>query len=249
MKSFDKAFIRISKFIFLAFLSTLISPINTAISKMHPMYEFGKDYLPLNEKIDYVISSFERETDGKGVFTIKKITQLDMDMFLIRYEGDEGERKENWEIKLLMEDLKPFSFELTVEEPETTQNFTGTVNGREIVVNVRATDQEPEEKLWTRDSKFYISMMLPYLLRNLDFVKDDYFTFNLLQVDTGRFTTPIIQVKDKEVVEVPAGLYECWKVSIKLGTEQHFAWYSIKDPHYLVKYKYPNKEFAMKRHY
>lgn len=220
-----------------------------SLARVHSMYEFGNEFLPLNERIDYVISSFDEENDGKGIFTIKKITQLDIDMLLIRYEGSIGERKEKWEIKLVKEDLSPFSFELTFEEPDRTHNYTGNVSGRDITMYERATGRDPREVIMSRGGNFYLSMMLPYLLRNLDFAIGDWFTFSLLQVEQGKFITPIVQVKEREVIEVPAGLYECWKVSVKLGTEQHFGWYSIKEPHFLVRYRYSGKEFNMERHY
>jgi hypothetical protein len=231
------------------FFCFMFVSLSNASAKVHTMYEFSKKYLPLNERTDYSIVSLSENKSGKCMFAIKKITQLDMDMLLVRYEGTEGEKKENWEVKLVMKDLSPFSFEFTLTEGDKTRNYTGIVSGREITLNERASGQDPREVILSKSGNFYISTMLPFLLRNLEYETGDWYTFNLLQVDLGKFITPIVQVKEKEVLEVPAGMYECYKVTIKIGNEQHIAWYSIKEPHYLVKYKYPDKEFVMQKHY
>jgi len=243
-------FKKIKKIIILLLVILGFSSIPYASSKVHTMYEFTSEYLPGNERIDYEITALDAGLNGKATVSIKKIVQLDMDMLLIRSESTMGETdRENWEVKLVKDDLTPFMFELTTQQGEQTSNYTGSISGKEITINVRATGQEPHEKIFSKGSKFYVSTMMPYLLRNISFETGDWYTFNMLQVEQGQFTTPIIQVKDKEIVDVPAGMYECWKVSIKIGGNQHWAWYAVKEPHFLIRYQYPEKEIKMSRHY
>ena len=241
---------KIQKIIALFIFMLGFTVISTAIGEVHTMYEFNSEYLPPNERIDYEITSLDPKMNGKATITIKKIVQFDLDMLLIRSESTMGETdNEKWDVKILREDLTPFMFELTTQKGERISNFTGAISGKEVTISVRATGQEPKEIIFSKGSNFYISTMMPYLLRNLTFQAGDWYTFNMLQVEKGQFTTPIVQVKDKEIVEVPAGMYECWKVSIKIGGNQNWAWYSVKEPHYLIRYQYPEKELKMSRHY
>jgi hypothetical protein len=233
-----------------AFLLVGIYVSMPADAEVFSMHEFTSEYLPLNERIDYEINALDSDFNGQATITIKKITHLDRDMLLIRYEGSEGESiKEDWEVKLLKDDLSPFYFELTRENEESTSNYTGSFSGKQVTINVRSTEAEPYERIFSKGRSFYLSIMLPYLLRNIECEPGDWYTFNMLRIEKGTFITPIVQVKDREIIEVPAGMYDCWKVSIKLAGEQHWAWYSCKDPHYLIRYQYPDKELNMKRHY
>jgi hypothetical protein len=218
-------------------------------AEIHPMYEFKPLFMPHNELIEYTITSLQKEMNGEASISIRKIKQLDMDVLLVRYDGTEGKTgKEKWEAKLKYSDLTPVTFDRTLDQGENSMQVNGSFSGETITINLRSTGQDPREILFSRGSKFHLSMMVPYLLRNIDCVTGDWYTFNMLVVEDGRFTTPIIQIKEKEVIECPAGLYDCWKVSIKIGENQHWAWYSVKEPHYLIRYQYPDKELVMKRH-
>jgi len=219
-----------------------------ALSDVYSSYSFNAKYFISNERIDYTIKSLDEKAHGKTIVSMRKIKQMDTDMFLIRYEGNEGEMKEKWEAKVKIADLSPVSYEKTIEKPKYSASYTGVFHGDNMTLSFRATDREPREIVLSRGIKFYFSMLMPHLLRNIDFKKGDYYTFSLLLVEDGKFTTPIIQVKEKEVIQVPAGMYECWKLNIKLGTEQHYGWYSVKEPHYLIKYSYPGKELIMEKH-
>ncbi len=239
-----------AKILFMLFLLAGVCVSMPADAEVFSMHEFTSEYLPLNERIDYEINALDSDLDGEAVITIKKITHLDREMLLIRYKGSEGESIiEDWEVKLLKDDLSPFYFELTKEDEESTSNYTGSISGKQVTINVRSTEQEPFEIIFSKGSRFYLSMMLPYLLRNIEYESGDYYTFNMLQVEKGKFITPIVQVKDREIIEVPAGMYDCWKVSIKLAGKQQWAWYSCKKPHYLIRFQFPEKELNMVRHY
>lgn len=235
-------------FLLVALLSITIGGVNSS-AEVHSMFEFTPVFMPHNELVDYTITSLEKEMNGTASISIRKIKQLDMDVLLVRYEGTEGkEVKENWEAKLNYSDLIPITFDRTYDQGENSMQVNGSFTGETITINIRSTGQEPREVLFSRGSKFHLSMLVPYLLRNIECATGDWYTFNMLVVEDGRFTTPIIQIKEKEVIECPAGLYDCWKVSIKLGENQHWAWYSVKEPHYLIRYQYPDKELLMKRH-
>lgn len=45
-----------------------------------------------------------------------------------------------------------------------------------------------------------------------------------------------ITITEKEQVEVPAGLFDCWKLELKVPGQRQYVWYSVDSPHYLVKY-------------
>jgi hypothetical protein len=218
-------------------------------AEVHSIYEFKPLFMPHNELVEYSITSLQKEMNGEAAISIRKIKQLDMDVLLVRYDGTEGKTgKENWEATVKYSDMTAVTFERTVNQGENSFQVNGSFTGDTITINLRSTGQDPREILFSRGTTFHLSMMVPYLLRNINYATGDWYTFNMLVVEDGRFTTPIIQVKEKEVIECPAGLYECWKVSIKLGENQHWAWYSVKEPHYLVRYQYPDKELVMKRH-
>lgn len=235
-------------YIWLASLILVLAFLTFAVADVFSSYQFKSTCFSTSERIDYKIKALDEKSSGKGFLTSKKIKQMDTDMFLFRYEGTEGEVKEKWEVKMKAADLEPVSYEKTIEKPKYTASYSGIIHGKEMTFSSKATDREPRETLLSKSYKFYISMLMPHLLRNIEFKTGDYYTFHMLLVDDGKFTTPIIQVKEKEVVEVPSGMYECWKLSIKLGTEQQYGWYSVKDPHYLVKYSFPTKELVMEKH-
>jgi hypothetical protein len=94
---------------------------------------------------------------------------------------------------------------------------------------------------------FYASEALPYMLRNINFVEGDYYKFDLLAVESMHFQSAIIEVVGEEIVEVPSGVYDCWKVEIRMAGVTYEAWYAKKQPQFLIKY-YFGKEMGKKNH-
>jgi len=230
-------------------LIALLAAALPALGGVFSSYEFKSDSWPVNERVDYKIQALEEKASGTTSISIRKITQMDTDMFLVRYEGKEGNEKDKWEVKLKKADLMPVSYEETIQKKDATSTYSGAFHGKEMTLTSRSSGAQPKQMLLSRGGKYYLSMVMPYLLRSLNYKTGDYYTFHMLIIKDGSFTTPIIQVKEKEVLEVPAGIYECWKLNIKIGSEQNYGWYSVKPPHFLVKYRYPDKELIMVKHY
>ncbi|MDM8007462.1 MAG: DUF3108 domain-containing protein [Phycisphaerae bacterium] len=81
-----------------------------------------------------------------------------------------------------------------------------------------------------------------YVIRRMPLAEGYRSTFPIFPVMGGSVMDVEIQVTAKEKVSVPAGAYECWKLTLAVtsgGTQvlQHTLWFSA-DPHqYLVKYQ------------
>ena len=126
--------------------------------------------------------------------------------------------------------------------------YEGSYAGKQLEVSYSTPENPYKRKMsMTAGVDFYPAEVLPYILRNLDFATDDIYTFTLLSVESMHFQSAIVEVIGEEIVEVPSGVYDCWKVEIRMGGTTFEAWYSKKQPQFLIKY-YFGKEMGMKNH-
>lgn len=88
----------------------------------------------------------------------------------------------------------------------------------------------------------YDNEQVIYLIRRLPLGEGYRTTFPIFPVMSGTIVDCEIEVTGKEKVSVPAGAYDCWKVTLAVSSGgarvlQHTLWFSADEHQYLVKYQ------------
>jgi hypothetical protein len=218
-----------------------------AAGKVYITYDFPNMVWKELEKQGFAV--FDRgEEIGEADVWIKEIEFLDQSAYMVEYIETSGEYKERTVAKVTGIGLKPLAVTKRIEIGEDIWYYEGNYTGGQLVVSY-TTPQNPYKETMSMTSGifFYPAEILPFMLRNLVFVEGDIYTFTLLGVETMHLQSAIVEVRGEEIVEVPSGIYDCWKVEIRVGTTKYEAWYSKKQPQFLIKY-YFGKEMGMKNH-
>lgn len=86
---------------------------------------------------------------------------------------------------------------------------------------------------------YYINDQFLTILRALPFAEGYQGSLQIVPSQGDPATlTGVVTVTGQEEVTVPAGTITCWRVEAEFerGTTSQVLWYSVEDPHYLVKY-------------
>ncbi len=199
------------------------------------------------EKEGFAITDRGAEVGDAEVW-IKEIEFFDQTAYMVEYIENSGDYKEHTVAKVSGIGLKPLAVTKRIEIGEDIWYYEGNYTGDQLVVSYTTPENEFKESMsMTAGVDFYSAEILPYMLRNLEFKTGDMYTFTLLGVEAMHLQSAIVEVVGEEIVEVPSGVYDCWKVEIRMGNTTYEAWYSKKPPQYLIKY-YFGKEMGMKNH-
>jgi hypothetical protein len=249
MSSFTlrRTVVRVFNLLFILAFVLATASLHAASAEVYLTYDFPNIVWQETEKQGFAI--FDRgEEIGEVNVWIKQIEYFDQTAYMIEYIEDSGEYQERTVTKVAGLGLKPLAVTKRIEVGEDVWYYEANYTSEELVMSYTTPDDPFKKRMsMTGGIDFYAAEALPYMLRNLQFAEDDMYTLTLLGVETMHLQSAIIEVTGEEIVEVPSGIYDCWKVEIRMGGITYEAWYSKKQPQFLIKY-YFGKEMGMKNH-
>lgn len=218
-----------------------------AVGEVHLDYDFSNVLWTDMEKQGFAV--FDRGAEiGEVNVWIKEIEYCDQTAYMIEYIEETEGYKERTVTKCTGIGLLPLAVTKRIEIGEDIWFYEANYTSGQLELSYTTPENPYKQRMsMSGGIKFYSGEVLPYMLRNLEFVVGDIYTFTLLGVETMHLQSAIVEVMREEIVEVPSGVYDCWKVEIRLGGVTYEAWYSKKQPQFLIKY-YFGKEIAMKNH-
>jgi hypothetical protein len=186
---------------------------------------------PDEEEISYIIQDQEENTIGSGNLTIAK----EGESYILGQYWEVGEVKQTISIKVASDDLKPIS------EQQTILSSQG-----EIRINTTYTDNKLKIEAETPEGNQTVDIDVPedaydndevlFLFRAIPFEEGYQATYTNVVASAAQKPAVTITVIGKEQVEIPAELFDCWKLELNATGQKIYMWYSIDSPHYLVKY-------------
>jgi hypothetical protein len=146
-----------------------------------------------------------------------------------------GQLEQTIEMTISVGTLEPVSEQKSIKSPGNDIQLTSTysegkadisavVNGTTKTASVDVPENaiDNDQLLMTlRALPFSEGYKVSYVIVN---------TMNATKID-GTFT-----VQPHEMVTVPAGTFDAWKVDMVFGQTTQYAWYGVDSPHQLVKY-------------
>ena len=215
--------------------------------EVHLSYDFPNIIWQDLEKQGFAV--FDRgEEIGEVNVWIKRIEYFDQTAYMIEYIEESEGYKERTVTKVAAQGLQPLASTKRIEIGEDVWFYEANYTSDQIELSYTTPENPYKRKMsMTGGIDFYSGEVLPYMLRNLEFAVNDIYTFTLLGLETMHLQSAIVEVVGEEIIQVPSGVYDCWKVEIRQGGVTFEAWYSKKQPQFLIKY-YFGKELAMKNH-
>lgn len=198
------------------------------------------------ERYVYALEDVEGETLGRG----ELVTRLEGSRFVLeqRYEGvAEDDRAAPTDVTELAVDaatLVPFgALREAVREDDDdrtvrdTYDWTYTEGDEDDFLNVeRDIDGRQQSNELELRSNYYDNESSLWLWRTLDF--DEELDLNYVSVNPIERTqqTVNIQTPAREMIEVPAGTFEAWRVIVRNGRAIRSAWINVEAPHQLLQW-------------
>ncbi len=243
------------RWIFLLVLLTLVCAYSPqARSEVFMDYDFSAG-------IVWQIGGFEvydimqrGEVVGEARIDYSGLTMLDQDAVRVEWtqswthDEDETTQIES-DVKMLQSDLKALMATYTRISGDQEWRFEGNYTGENLIFGAYYPgDATREEAMLSRGGRFCDTDILPFLLRNIPFADGNFITLTTVDVKSHSFITPIASIMGSEIVETANTQYDCWVVTVSLGSEGFTAFYSKTDTHFLVKVRYSDRELVLNHH-
>lgn len=117
-----------------------------------------------------------------------------------------------------------------------------------IVEIVRTTAEDRRSDQLNVPPNAYDNASSPFLWRTIPFAPDYQATYaNMITAVLQRShqATATVRVVGRERVKVPAGVFEAWRVEVRLGGERQVVWYATDEGHPLVMYDNSQQRFVL----
>lgn len=187
--------------------------------------------------------------EGEGTLSTKRLTGGPYEKLEITYSGTEpGGQELGWVSTLESKTLQPWGFRQRFTDERGTETLELTFAEKAITADLTQINGETVTRKLSNAGSFTLLPLLFLAGRGLEFEEGNLFTTMMLDPSTLTFQTPIITVVGKEIVPVPAGIYDCWKVEYRIKGVSEYAWYAVKDTRIVAQYEVGNRVWRLKKH-
>jgi hypothetical protein len=155
--------------------------------------------------------------------------------WLIKEVDSIGQEAQTIEMTIATDTLEPVGEQKTIKTSTNDIQLTSVYsNGKvDITAIVNGTTQKASMDV---PSNAVDNDQLLMTLRALPFSEGYSVTYVIASTMNATKTNGTITVQPQEVVSVPAGSINAWKVEMNFGQATQYAWYEVDAPHRLVKY-------------
>ncbi|MEO7992910.1 MAG: hypothetical protein ABI743_00800 [bacterium] len=187
---------------------------------------------------------------GSGSFSTRLITSGPYDKYEIVFNGTEpGGQTLGWTAFLDAKSLKPWGYTRRYTDERGTETLELTFADKQVDQVVTQINGEVIERKLSNFGDYTLMPLLFLAGRGLEFGTGNLFTTMLLNPEGLTFETPFVSIVGKEVIPVPAGIYECWKVEYKFnGDLREYGYYAVKDPRIVAQYETPDRIWRLTKH-
>jgi hypothetical protein len=189
---------------------------------------------PDRERAEYILLDRDSgDEEGRGVLSVtRKDNQFELQL---RFES-EGDSDES----VVLVDaitLKPTSVRRELRREDEVIVMTGDYDPEEGIVQIIEIRDGNEREIPLRlEEPYYNNDESLFLWRTIPFEEGYKASYNAVLVNRGALTLITVEVAGKEEVTVPAGVFQAWRVEIRIGDVRQVAWYADTPEHLLVQY-------------
>lgn len=183
------------------------------------------------EEASYIIQDQEENTIGSGNLTIAK----EGESYILGQYWEAGEVKQTISIKVASDDLKPISGNQTIVSPQGEFKINATYSDSRLKIEAETPEGNQTVEIDVPEDAYDNDEVL-FLFRAIPFEEGYQVTYTNVVASAAQKPAVTITVIGKEQVEIPAELFDCWKLELSVAGQKIYMWYSIDSPHYLVKY-------------
>jgi len=186
---------------------------------------------PDEEEISYIIQDQEENTIGSGNLTVAR----EGESYILGQYWEAGEVKQTISIKVASDDLKPIRGNQTIVSPQGEFKINATYSDSRLKIEAETPEGNQTVEIDVPEDAYDNDEVL-FLFRALPFEEGYQAAYTNVVASAAQKPTVTITVIGKEQVEIPAELFDCWKLEFNAAGQKIYMWYSIDSPHYLVKY-------------
>ena len=189
---------------------------------------------PDQERAEYILLDRDSgDEEGSGVLSVtRKDGQFELQL---RFES-EGDSDES----VVLVDaitLKPASVRREFRSEDEVIVITGDYDPEAGIVQIIEIRDGNEREIPLRlEEPYYNNDESLFLWRTIPFEEGYKASYNTVLVNRAGLTLITVEVVGKEEVTVPAGVFQAWRVEIRIGDVRQVAWYADTPEHLLLQY-------------
>ena len=144
--------------------------------------------------------------------------------------------------------LRPLNSNRTVVHPEDDERLSFSSFYEPPIVKF-VSDENGESRETTRDLPqpdddnpdpgYYDDVSLLWLVRGIQLSEGYEGSFENVSAGTGQTFRVDLKVEEQENVDVPAGVFQAWRIRLRTASVTNLYWVEVADPHRLVKARIP----------
>jgi len=175
----------------------------------------------------------DRDGGERGRGTLRVDREGDRFRLSLRYSDDSN--SDESAVLVDASTLKPFSVRREIHSEDTDTVVEAEYTGDQV--RIRATsDSGVEQTFLDIPDHSYDNESSLFLWRTMPLAADYSASYNAVITNFRQNSVVTVRVSAPETVEVPAGVFEAWRVDVASGGTRQVAWYSADDRRLLVKY-------------
>lgn len=208
-----------------------------------PTLEVSDIPWPNTEETTYILEDQQGNTLGSIVLTIEKEdnTYLFTQSLVISPVTDD------LAIRVNAQNLKPISETRIIDSPQGRVEITTSYSDSKLTIEVVTAEGPQSAEIDIPDDAYDNDEVL-FLFRALPFKVGYSATYTNVVAANATKPKVTISVTAQEVVDVPVGSFDCYKLELSVAGATQYLWYGVEEPHYLVKYDNGTTIFLLTQH-
>jgi len=221
-----------TKFLLIALL--FISACSSSTTTPPPSAGLGLAPAPWSngETTDY---QWLDDASGSQIGTSTITISLQTTNWYIKEMDSIGQLEQTIEMTISVGTLEPVSEQKTIKSPGNDIQLTSTYSEGKVDISAVVNGTTKTASVDVPENAVDNDQLL-MTLRALPFSDGYKVTYVIVNTMNATKTNGTFTVQPQEMVTVPAGSFNTWKVEMNFGQTTQYAWYGVESPHQLVKY-------------
>ena len=186
------------------------------------------------------------DASGNNIGTSTITISLQTTNWYIKEVDTIGQTNQTIEMTIMVGTLEPVGEQKTITSPGNDIQLTSTYGEGKVDISAVVNGTTKTASVDVPENAIDNDQLLE-TLRALPFSEGYKVSYVIVNTMTATKIDGTFTVQPQEMVTVPAGNFNTWKVEMNFGQTTQYAWYQVDSPHNLVKYDNGTTQLVMSK--
>jgi hypothetical protein len=186
------------------------------------------------------------DASGNNIGTSTITISLQTTNWYIKEVDTIGQTNQTIEMTIMVGTLEPVGEQKTITSPGNDIQLTSTYGEGKVDISAVVNGTTKTASVDVPENAIDNDQLLE-TLRALPFSEGYKVSYVIVNTMTATKIDGTFTIQPQEMVTVPAGNFNTWKVEMNFGQTTQYAWYQVDSPHNLVKYDNGTTQLVMSK--